>query len=240
MNLDVTLGAAFVAGLLSFLSPCILPLVPPFLCYMAGVSVTDLSTERPDLQPRILLSALTFVAGFSLVFIALGSTASVIGRFISEHLSMLGILAGVLIIVMGLHFLGVFRIPLLYRSGKQAGGPRGRFRHGTCLCLWLDTLRGSYSRRGSANGRFRRHRKQGRPASPCVFGGDGDSFPGRGRFHGSFRQGAWPRAPTSRRRREDDGGLSGGDRSDVSHRPDAFGLGMAARAFTGTKQHRLT
>jgi len=116
MGLDVTLGAAFVAGLLSFLSPCILPLVPPFLCYMAGVSVTDLSGDRPELRPRILVSALAFVAGFSLVFVALGSTASIAGRFISAHLSLLGMVAGVLIIVMGLHFLGVFRIPLLYRS----------------------------------------------------------------------------------------------------------------------------
>ncbi|TPQ39096.1 cytochrome C biogenesis protein [Bradyrhizobium guangdongense] len=116
MTLDVTLGAAFVAGLLSFLSPCILPLVPPFLCYMAGVSVTDLSSAKPDLRPRILVWALAFVAGFSLVFIALGSTASIAGRFISAHLSTLGVVAGVLIIVMGLHFLGVFRIPLLYRS----------------------------------------------------------------------------------------------------------------------------
>ena len=116
MGLDVTLGAAFIADLLSFLSPCILPLVPPFLCYMAGVSVTDVSGDRPDLRPRILVSALAFVTGFSLVFVALGSTASIAGRFISAHLSMLGMVAGVLIIVMGLHFLLVFRIPLLYRS----------------------------------------------------------------------------------------------------------------------------
>ncbi|MDD1532908.1 MULTISPECIES: cytochrome c biogenesis CcdA family protein [unclassified Bradyrhizobium] len=116
MTLDVTLGAAFVAGLLSFLSPCILPLVPPFLCYMAGVSVSDLSDGQPALRPRILVSALAFVAGFSLVFVALGSTASIVGRFISAHISTLGIVAGALIVLMGLHFLGVLRIPLLYRS----------------------------------------------------------------------------------------------------------------------------
>ncbi len=116
MTLDVTLGAAFVAGLLSFLSPCILPLVPPFLCYMAGVSVTDLSGDRPDLRPRILVSALAFVAGFSVVFVVLGSTASVAGRFIAQHLATLSTVAGALIVIMGLHFLGVIRIPLLYRS----------------------------------------------------------------------------------------------------------------------------
>jgi cytochrome c-type biogenesis protein len=116
MGLDVTLGAAFVAGLLSFLSPCILPLVPPFLCYMAGVSIEEVSDDRAELRPRVLLSALAFVAGFSLVFIALGTTASLAGRFITAHLSTLGMVAGVLIIVMGLHFLGLIRIPLLYRS----------------------------------------------------------------------------------------------------------------------------
>src|SRR5512139_2926196 len=100
MGLDVTLGAAFLAGLLSFLSPCILPLVPPFLCYMAGVSVTELTGERPELRPRILVSALAFVAGFSLVFVALGSTASLFGRLITAHLSTLGMVAGALIIVM--------------------------------------------------------------------------------------------------------------------------------------------
>lgn len=127
MGLDVTLGAAFVAGLLSFLSPCILPLVPPFLCYMAGVSVTELTGERPELRPRILVSALAFVAGFSLVFVALGSTASLFGRLITAHLSTLGMVAGALIIVMGLHFLGLLRIPLLYRSAtvQVANRPAG-------------------------------------------------------------------------------------------------------------------
>ncbi|WP_454621174.1 cytochrome c biogenesis CcdA family protein [Bradyrhizobium cenepequi] len=132
MTLDVTLGAAFVAGLLSFLSPCILPLVPPFLCYIAGVSVADLSGDRPDLRPRILVSALAFVTGFSLVFVALGSTASVAGRFITAHLATLGMFAGIIIIIMGLHFLGMFRIPLLYRSAtlqveRRPAGVAGAF-----------------------------------------------------------------------------------------------------------------
>ncbi|MFB6464595.1 cytochrome c biogenesis CcdA family protein [Bradyrhizobium tunisiense] len=140
MTLDVTLGAAFVAGLLSFLSPCILPLVPPFLCYMAGVSVTDLSGDRPDMRPRVLVSALAFVAGFSLVFVALGSTASLAGRFISAHLSTLGIIAGGLIIVMGLHFLGMFKVPLLYRSatlqvGNRPAGVAGAFAMGVAFAF---------------------------------------------------------------------------------------------------------
>ncbi|HTO64324.1 MAG TPA: cytochrome c biogenesis protein CcdA [Bradyrhizobium sp.] len=133
MTLDVTLGAAFVAGLLSFLSPCILPLVPAFLCYMAGVSATDIAADASEgRRGRIIVTALSFVAGFSLVLIALGTTASVFGRFISGHLSQLALLAGLLIVAMGLHFLGLLRIPLLYRSatvdlGQKPAGPSGAF-----------------------------------------------------------------------------------------------------------------
>ncbi|UTD27428.1 cytochrome c biogenesis CcdA family protein [Bradyrhizobium sp. WD16] len=117
MSLDVSLGAAFLAGLLSFLSPCILPLVPPFLCYMAGVSAADLSNGGAAIgRGRILVSALVFVAGFSAVFVGLGATASVFGKFITGHLSVLGTFAGIVIVAMGLHFLGVLRIPFLYRS----------------------------------------------------------------------------------------------------------------------------
>ncbi|CCD98182.1 cytochrome c biogenesis protein CcdA [Bradyrhizobium sp. STM 3809] len=133
MDLDVTLGAALAAGLLSFLSPCILPLVPPFLCYMAGVSAADTITEGGVVQRRrTVLTALCFVAGFSLVFVGLGATASVFGRFIAGHLGQLGIVAGLVIVAMGLHFLGVLRIPLLYRSatidvGRKPAGLLGAF-----------------------------------------------------------------------------------------------------------------
>lgn len=116
MDLDVTIGAAVVAGLLSFLSPCILPLVPPFLCYMAGVSAEAGDELSVNGRRRTVLSALCFVAGFSLVFVGLGATASMFGRAISGHLAQLGVLAGVVIVAMGLHFLGFLRIPLLYRS----------------------------------------------------------------------------------------------------------------------------
>ena len=133
MDLDVTLGAALAAGLLSFLSPCILPLVPPFLCYMAGVSAAETVIEAaPVPRRRTVLTALCFVAGFSLVFVGLGATASVFGRFIAGHLSQLGLVAGLVIIMMGLHFLGLLRIPLLYRSatidvGRKTAGLLGAF-----------------------------------------------------------------------------------------------------------------
>ena len=133
MDLDVTLGAALAAGLLSFLSPCILPLVPTFLCYMAGVSAAETVIEAaPVPRRRTVLTALCFVAGFSLVFVGLGATASVFGRFIAGHLSQLGLVAGLVIIMMGLHFLGLLRIPLLYRSatidvGRKPAGLLGAF-----------------------------------------------------------------------------------------------------------------
>ena len=133
MDLDVTLCAALAAGLLSFLSPCILPLVPPFLCYMAGVSAAETVIEAaPVPRRRTVLTALCFVAGFSLVFVGLGATASVFGRFIAGHLSQLGLVAGLVIIMMGLHFLGLLRIPLLYRSatidvGRKPAGLLGAF-----------------------------------------------------------------------------------------------------------------
>lgn len=116
MSLDVSLGAAFLAGLLSFLSPCILPLVPPFLCYMAGVSAADLAAGESAPRGRVMTAALAFVAGFTTVFVALGATASALGKAVAPYISTLSMAAGALIVLMGLHFLGVIRIPLLYRS----------------------------------------------------------------------------------------------------------------------------
>ena len=117
MSLDVTAGGAFVAGLLSFASPCVLPLVPPYLAYIGGVSIEQLR-DQGSARMRVLLAALCFVAGFSTVFVALGATASWIGQAVSAYLGLLGYLAGILIVLMGLHFLHVIRIPLLDRSAR--------------------------------------------------------------------------------------------------------------------------
>jgi cytochrome c-type biogenesis protein len=119
MSLDVSAGGAFVAGLLSFASPCVLPLVPPYLAYMGGVSIEQLRDgEGAVARGRVLLAALCFVAGFSTVFMALGATASWIGQAVSAHLGVLGYVAGILIALMGLHFLHVIRIPLLDRTAR--------------------------------------------------------------------------------------------------------------------------
>src|SRR3954464_9609795 len=97
MAIDVTHGGALVAGLLSFVSPCVLPLVPPYLCYLAGVSLDQLTGEASETvaRQRILFSALAFVLGFSTIFVALGATASVIGRLVASHLDVLAVAAGV-------------------------------------------------------------------------------------------------------------------------------------------------
>jgi cytochrome c-type biogenesis protein len=118
--LDVGFGAAFVAGLLSFVSPCVLPIVPPYLAYLAGVSFHELHEDGAggDISRRIFLSSIAFVGGFTTVFVALGATASVVGRSLAQYFDTLSVIAGVLIIIMGLHFLGVFRIGLLYREAR--------------------------------------------------------------------------------------------------------------------------
>ena len=118
--LDVSIWGAFVAGLLSFVSPCVLPIVPPYLAYLAGVSFSQLGEETIETGTgrRILLSAVFFVLGFSVVFVSLGATASFIGQTIAEYFDILSKIAGVLIIIMGLHFIGVFKIGLLYREAR--------------------------------------------------------------------------------------------------------------------------
>ena len=93
MAIDVTYGGAAVAGLVSFLSPCVLPLVPPYLCYMAGVSLDQLTgtTEERVARQFVMLSALGFVLGFATVFVSLGAAASAIGQLIRSHLEVLSL-----------------------------------------------------------------------------------------------------------------------------------------------------
>jgi cytochrome c-type biogenesis protein len=123
MALDVGYVSAIGAGALSFLSPCVLPLVPPYLCYMAGVSVEDFRAEaaasaKTGARTALIVSSLAFVLGFTTVFVALGAGASTIGRLLRVWQEPLAIAAGILIILMGLNFLGVIRIPLLSREAR--------------------------------------------------------------------------------------------------------------------------
>ena len=122
MASDVTFAAALAAGALSFLSPCVLPLVPPYLVYLAGTSLERLEDSDPGVLVRrdIVLAAGLFVLGFSTVFIALGAGASVLGELVRAYSSALAVAAGVAIIMMGLHFLGLTRIPWLLREKRAA------------------------------------------------------------------------------------------------------------------------
>src|ERR1041385_2151663 len=120
MHSDVTLFAALIAGLVSFLSPCVLPLVPPYLVFLAGTSLERLADK--ETEPRVkrdtVLAAALFVAGFTTVFVALGASASAIGALIQAYSGPLATVAGVIIIVMGLHFLGLTPIAWLYREKR--------------------------------------------------------------------------------------------------------------------------
>lgn len=120
MNSDVTYLAALIAGLVSFLSPCVLPLVPPYLVYLAGTSLERFADKEPE--PRVkretVGAAALFVLGFSTVFIALGASASAVGSLIRAYSGPLATVAGIAIIIMGLHFLGLTQIALLHRQKR--------------------------------------------------------------------------------------------------------------------------
>jgi len=116
----VDIAAALAAGTLSFLSPCVLPLVPPYLIYLTGATIEHVANEETVLSSKraVMISAVMFVLGFSTVFVALGASASLIGSLIRAWSAELSIAAGIVIIIMGLHFLGLTRIGLLMREGR--------------------------------------------------------------------------------------------------------------------------
>jgi cytochrome c-type biogenesis protein len=119
---NVPISAALIAGVLSFLSPCVLPLVPPYMIYLTGATIGQVAHGETAASSKraVMLSALLFVLGFSTVFVALGATASFIGAFIRTWSAQLSILAGIVIMVMGLHFLGLTRIGFLMREGRMS------------------------------------------------------------------------------------------------------------------------
>lgn len=119
MIVDIGVWASFGAGILSFLSPCILPLVPPYLCFLAGTTLDDLTRENSGVSTsRVMIRAGAFALGFSCVFVALGASASTLGGLVSEHLTLLTRLAGLAIVLLGLHMLGVLRLGLLMRQAR--------------------------------------------------------------------------------------------------------------------------
>ena len=115
MSDQVTLLAAFAAGFLSFVSPCVLPLIPGYVSFVSGLTLEEMrgDTAVANARQRVLIASLWFVLGFSLVFIALGATASVIGKILLQNQPVLSKIAGAILIVLGLHTMGVFRLRFL-------------------------------------------------------------------------------------------------------------------------------
>ena len=116
---ELNLLTAFAAGLVSFLSPCVLPLIPGYISFISGLSLQDLRAgEQAGTTRRAFVSSLWFVAGFSLVFIALGASATALGGLLLQKLAALRVAAGILIIIFGFHLIGIFRIPFLQYEKK--------------------------------------------------------------------------------------------------------------------------
>ncbi len=126
MPFDVNFTGAFMAGVASFASPCMLPLVPAYLCFLAGTSLDELVSEERTFRQgtAVVAASLAFVLGFATVFVTLGATANVVGRFVVDHLTWFSYAAGVVVIVMGLHFLGVLRLSLLHREARYQHATR--------------------------------------------------------------------------------------------------------------------
>ncbi len=116
---------ALAAGILSFLSPCVLPIVPPYLAYMGGITVTEMQEARGVQRRRALASASFFVLGLSTVFLFLGFTASAFGRFFLSNQDWFVTAAGLVIMVLGAHFVGVYRIGFMDRELRMEAGDRG-------------------------------------------------------------------------------------------------------------------
>lgn len=142
--MEFSLPLVLGAGVLSFLSPCVLPLVPPYLTYMSGASFDQLRAEADAgsarLTGKVAVTSLFFILGFSLVFIALGATATAFGQAFRQLLPILTPVAGIVIIAMGLHFLGVYRLAILDRQLRHNGpgvasGPAGGFLLGLAFAI---------------------------------------------------------------------------------------------------------
>jgi len=120
--LEISLFGALAAGLLSFFTPCILPMVPFYLSYMGGLSMAELRGDgqiAPGAQKRLIASAVFFALGVTTIFMLLGMGATALGSMFGQYLDTLSYVAAAILLVFGLHFLGVIRVPLLYREARM-------------------------------------------------------------------------------------------------------------------------
>lgn len=122
---DISFAGAALAGLLSFFTPCILPMVPFYLCYMAGISMSELNEDgdiSPGAQSRLILSSILFALGVTTVFVLLGMGATALGQVFAQWKGPLSYVAAGILLIFGLHFLGIIRIGLLYREARLESG----------------------------------------------------------------------------------------------------------------------
>jgi len=129
-------AAAFAAGVASFLSPCILPLIPAYLSFLTGLSAAELADENRD-PWRVVAPALLFVAGFTLVFVAFGASASVLGQVLAAHRELVEKIAGIVVILFGVLMLGVIRVPWLYGEARVDLERSRRFGRGAALVMGM-------------------------------------------------------------------------------------------------------
>lgn len=133
MTEQVTLLAAFAAGILSFVSPCVLPLIPGYVSFVSGVSLEEMrggAATAPSARRQVLVTSIFFVLGFSLVFTALGALGTAVGRFLFSHLPIFAKIAGAVLVIFGLHTMGVFRLSFLesekrMHAQRKPAGPIG-------------------------------------------------------------------------------------------------------------------
>jgi len=126
MNHELSIPIAFVAGVVSFLSPCVLPLVPGYVSMLSGASIEELKTDvSSQLVNRVLRNSLAFIVGFTVVFVILGASATWVGKFLLAQRTVFNIVAGIIVIIFGLHLTGLVKIPLLYREARlETGAPK--------------------------------------------------------------------------------------------------------------------
>jgi len=129
---NISLITAFGAGILSFISPCVLPIVPGYLSFISGVSIDELKGKKSNAINRVFFNSLFFVLGFSVVFISLGASATFISSFLNNYMHIIGKIAGALIIILGLHYIGLFKIKWLnyekrFHVGSKQLGMLGSF-----------------------------------------------------------------------------------------------------------------
>jgi len=133
---SVGLLAAFVAGLVSFLSPCVLPLIPGYLSFMTGLSTSELADENRS-AAKVMVPAVLFVLGFSIVFVGMGASASVLGQFLTDYRGLIEKIAGIAVVLFGVFMLGIIKVPGLYGEARADMGKSRSFGRAAALVMGM-------------------------------------------------------------------------------------------------------